>query len=221
MLVANSLTTVARACSYLNITVPTSGSIAEAVFQTLINSITSFVEKYTGQRFKKTTYTQELYSTERGQTLNLKHYPIISSESLTLERRNSQLNEDEWENIGSEYYSVDYANGIIRAMGGIYFYRGVNLYRVTYTAGYDYDNTTIFLGDTEAGEIEIACWLILQDVYKNKGNNANVKSERIGDYAVSYGDAKVTMFSNPQAKEILEPYADLVGEGILTPLQSI
>ena len=106
-------------------------------------------------------------------------------------------------------------------MDGVYVVRGRNLYRITYTAGFDFDNSATFLGDTDAADLEVAAWLMAQDVWSSKGLNSNIKSERIGDYAVSYGEVMKTMFSNPQAHEILDTFRELRGDGVLTPLQAI
>jgi len=221
-LLSDVLTTVARLCNYMKETVPTAGSADEASLQATINAVTKWIQKYTGHTFKKTAYTNEEYSTERGQTLNLEHFPVISSLTVKLERRNSQMKEDDWEEVDSEYYVVDYESGIIELMGGLVFYRTKNGYRVTYTAGYDFDNATTFLGDTAAADVEIAAWMICQDIQNSKGKSSDVKSERLGDYSVTYADALKSIFDNPQAKAILDQYKDIGDElSVLTPLQSV
>lgn len=217
---ANALTTVARLAAYLGIDTPTSGSTTEAQLEAYINGISNYIERLTGMTFKETTYTNEEYIVERGQTLNLKHYPIKAGATFTLERRNSALNEGDWETINSEFYSVDRDAGIVHLMAGNYFARGVNVYRATYTAGYDFDNSSSFLSSTPAGDIELAVWLIAQDFYTNAGQDMNIKSEKIGDYSVTYGQVQGTMFSNPQALAILSLWGDVLGMGPLTPLQA-
>ena len=219
MLNSNALTTVARLADFMGIDTPASGSADERRLESYINSISNYIARITGVTFKKTTYTNEEYTAEQGQDLNLKHYPIITSEPFIIERRNSGLNEDNWETIDGSYYEVDTDAGIVHAMAGIFFGRGRHAYRVTYTAGYDFNNSTTFLSDTGAGDIELAVWLIGQDFYTNKGQDVNVKSEKIGDYQVTYGSVQGVMFNNPQALEILNVYGDLIGRGPLTPLQ--
>ena len=56
--------------------------------------------------FKKTTYSQEEYDTEESQTPNLKHFPVIEGETFRLERRTSDLNEDDWEVVIGITYSL-------------------------------------------------------------------------------------------------------------------
>lgn len=221
-LVTDVLTTVARLSDFMGIDAPASGSALETSMQVTINAVTKWIQNYTSKTFKKTAYTNEEYTTERGQTLNLKHFPVLSSESFLLERRNSQLNENEWETVDGDYYTVDYDAGIIESMGGLIFYRTRYGYRVSYTAGYDFNNTTTFLGETAAADVEIACWMIAQDIQKNKTKDTAISSERLGDYSVSYGEFMNSMFKNPQAKEILDHYRDEGQElSVLTPLQTI
>jgi hypothetical protein len=223
MLKANALTNVERLASYMGIDTPASGSALELSLHATINGISTFIERYTGMKFKKSTYTQEVYDTEHGQTLNLKNFPVISSEPFILERRGNTLNEGDWEVIDGSYYTVDEEAGMITMMGGIHFGRTRQGYRVTYTAGYDFDNIATFLGDTEAGDVELAVWMMGQDLQDSKGgqSTAGVKSERIGDYAVTYSESMQSMFQNPQAVQILNAYKD-GGEslGVLTPYQS-
>lgn len=221
MLNSNALTTVSRLSDFMGIDTPAEGSATYRKLEARINSISNFIQRYTGITFKKTTYNEEVYVTERSQTLNLKHYPVLSSEPFLLQRRTSGLNENNWETVDGEYYVVDYDAGIITAMASIYFFRGQATYRVTYTAGYDFDNSATFLGDTLAGDVELALHMIAQDFENNTGSGGNVKRERIGDYDVTYADAKGTMLNNADATAILDYYKDLVAEGPLTPLQSI
>lgn len=217
---SNALTTVSRLADYMGIDTPTASSSLENQLIAYINAISNYIERYVGMPFKSTTYTQEEYTVERGQTINLKHYPIVSASPFLLERRNSNLNEGSWETVDSTYYTVDTTAGIVNAMASIFFFRGQNLYRITYTAGYDFDNSTTFLSDTEAGEVELALWLIAQDFYTNKGQDMNIKSEKLGDYSVSYGQVQGTMFSNPQGLSILDHWRGIMMDSPLTPLQS-
>lgn len=220
MLNANALTTPDRLAGFMNITTPTGAQLT--VMQSIINSLSTFIEQYTKTKFKKATYSNEEYSTEKGQTLNLKHFPIVSGQAFVLERRDSNLNEDRWETIDSLYYSVDEDAGIIELMGDVRFFRTRNGYRVSYTAGYDFDNSSTFLGDTAAADVEVALWMMASDVWFGKSGDNTVKSERIGDYSVTYANLMGIMLSNPQAQLLLAPYINEGGEmGVLTPLQNI
>lgn len=218
-LISNALTTVERASDWMELsTTPVSGSAKFNKIERLINSITTFIENYTGLRFKKTTYTNEEYDTEKGQVITLKNYPVVSGESFTLQRRNSQLNEDDWETVDSQIYFVDEDAGIIRAAGGSTFERSRRGFRVTYTAGYDFNLTSTFLSDTDAGDIEVACWMLIAATFERGAGGGGVKQEKIGDYSVTY---QKSLFENDDIKAILDKYAGDDLQGALTPLQSI
>jgi len=209
-----ALTTAARLSSYMDITTPT-GTKLTAMEKT-IDALTDFIEGYIGRRIKKTTYTREMYDTEEGATLDLEQFPVISTESFSLEKRNSVYNEDSWETVDSEEYHIDYKTGIIVASGAYQFMRTIQGYRVTYTAGYVFDNSATFLSDTEAGDLELAIWILAETTWnKRKGGNG-VTSERIGDYSVTY---KKAVMESEDIKSILDKYAVPIGMGVITPFQ--
>jgi len=185
--------------------------------EAIIDSLTSFIENYLGYRVVQTEYDSEEYPTEQGQILNLENFPVASGETFTLQRRNSALNEDEWETVDSKYYHVDYDAGIIHAASGWEFSRSRNGYRVTYTAGYEFDNEDTFLSDTEAGDLELAIWQLALVMYNRKGGTIGVKSERIGDYAVVYTKA---VMEDENIKAILDKHARKDTMSVLTPLQT-
>lgn len=208
------LTTGQRAADYAGLGTLSGTNLT--VMERLADSVTEFIENYLGFRVKETTYTREEYDSEEGQALLLNNYPVNSTSTFTLERRTSALNEDDWETVDSEYYHVDYDAGIIYAAGGYEFSRTRRGYRVTYTAGYDFDNSTDFLSDTEGGDIELATWILLEAIW-NKRKGGNVESERIGDYAVTY---KKLLMENEDIKNLLDKYSRDNEIQVLTPLQT-
>jgi len=216
-------TTADRLSAYMKITTPT--GVQLTAMNALITAITKFINQYTNRTFDKTTYTRFEVDTERGQTLVLPQFPVVTTDPFILERRNSQINEDHWEVIDGLYYTLDSNAGIIQMMDGVYLFRGRRLYRVTYSAGFSFDNVSTFLGDTDAADIEVAVWLIAQDAWKNQGVPSNLYQEKIGDYSITYQrPVKGTtgyMFDNAQAIAILDQYQTINNPGLLTPLQSI
>ena len=213
-----ALTTVDRVATFMGITTPAEGSVKYTVLENQINAVTEFIEDYLGFRVKKTAYSNEEYSTERGQILILNNKPIVAGETFTLEGRSSGLNEDDWETIDSQYYHVDNDSGVVYGAGGWLFSRSRNGYRVNYTAGYDFDNSNTYLSDTEGGGIEMAAWLLISTVYNRRQGGAGIKSEAIGDYKIVYARG---MFENDDIEQLLDKYVNLddqVGAS-LTPLQ--
>lgn len=211
---AEALTTADRVAAFGEL-----GDLTDAQttrMEAIINSLTSFIENYLGYRVLQTAYDSEEYSTEEGQKLILNNFPVASGETFTLQRRLNALDEDDWETVDAEYYHVDYEAGIIHAAGGWEFSRTRNGYRVTYTAGYDFDNTDTFLADTEAGDLELAIWQLALAMYNRKGGTAGIKSERIGDYAVVYTK---TIIEDDDIKSILDKHARKDIISVLTPLQ--
>jgi hypothetical protein len=210
-----ALTTVQRAADYADLGTLT--GLDNTIMERIIDSVTSFVESYTGVRFKKTTYSLEEYDTEDSETLNLKHFPVIESAAFTLSRRTSSLNEDDWETIESKYYHVDCDTGIIECAVGVVFSRTHKGYRVTYTAGYDFDNSATFLSDTIAGDVEMAVWFLCKTLWDRKKGSIDVQSESIGDYSVTY---KKALMENDDIKAILDAYKDTETSGVITPFQA-
>ncbi len=198
-----ALTTVARAKSFLDITT----SDEDTLIERLVNSATDFIEKYCGRRFKKTEYSNELYDGSGSTKLLLKQYPVDSASDFVLEKRNSIDNNDSWSEIDSEDYFVHWDKGIIENVRDI-FYKYPQHYRISYSAGYDYNNSDSFLSDVGAADLEYACWKLVSSLYDEIGTNGGIQSESLGDYSVSY--MKTTM-ADEELKSILDNYKKPVG----------
>jgi hypothetical protein len=216
-LLAYALTTPQRAADFLGLGTLVEGSANYSLLERLCNSVTEYVENYVGFRVKKTTYSNELYNTEDGSLLVLKNFPVDSSETFVLQRRNSALNEDEWETVDGEYYHVDYGAGIIEGAGGWNFSRTKNGFRVSYTAGYNFDNSDTFLSDAGGADLEMAAWLLISSVFNRGKGGGGIQSESIGDYRVVYASA---MFENKDVKDILDKYQRLDFMPVITPPNS-
>ena len=141
-----ALSTTSRFKTYAGV----SGTTDDTLIENLIDIVTEFIENYVGRRFQQTTYTDEQYDGTGTDKLILKNYPI--STFTRLQERQSISNEDTWATIDSEDYFVDTDNGIITAQA-FRFIPNTKFYRVTYVAGFDFDNSATFLGDTEGGGI--------------------------------------------------------------------
>ena len=115
-------------------------TLSESGFDTLlsreINAVTDFIESQTGQRFKETTYTNELYSIEQsGQKyLVLKHAPVASVTSIAYGV--GTPSSKGWTTYGADDYELvdDGKSGLVRMHAGLPC--GTNTVRATYVAGY-------------------------------------------------------------------------------------
>lgn len=213
MLNAYALTTEQRVADYMGLGTLVSGSAKHTKVQRLINSVTDWIEKYCGRRFKLTTYTDQQFDGQGGNKIVLPNYPIGTLTSLSF--RSSGLNEDDWETIASNLYHVDLNTGIITGTGsgklssGYLFAQGKYNMKATYTAGYNFDNTSTFLSDVGAADLEYICWKLVATAYEKKGA-VGIQSERIGDYSVTYAK---TAFENEEVKDILDKYASISVSG--------
>lgn len=181
------------------------------VLDRIIDAVTEYVENYTGRRFKRGTYTSEVYDSDGSGVIALLNTPVSAVTSV--ERRDSGLNDSSWDTIDGEYYQFD-SSGLLRGVSGYKFPTGRGSVRVTYTGGYDFDNTSTFLSDTEAGDIEYVVWKLVIYAWKQRKGGGSVQSESLGDYSVSFRKAT---FEDDEVKAILDKYTPLVLGGGLTP----
>lgn len=209
---AYALTTLQRLIDFLELKNLT--DTQNTVLERIIDINTESIENYCNRRFQSTAHSQEVHDGDGSEFLQLLHYPVISTETFTLEVRNSAENEDDWSSIDSNDYFVSYKDGTIELPNGRFFKNAPRKYRVTYTAGFVFDNVSTYLSDTEAGDVEFAMWKLCADMWNKRKGSTGVASEKIGDYSVSYG-TKLLMES-PDVVGILDEYATLTGGGLRT-----
>lgn len=205
-LVSHALTTVARTKTFLGV----SGSDDDALLENLVNSVTDFVEQFCGRRFKKTAYSNEIYDGSGTDQLLLKQYPIDSASTITVEERDSISNIDSWTALDSENYFVKYTEGIVIYIGSIVrvapvFTKAPRHFRVSYTAGYDFDpaNSSKTMETVGLGDLEYAVWKLVGTAYKNRKLSGNVESERLGDYSITF---RKEAMENSEIAGILQRY---------------
>lgn len=202
-----ALTTASRLATYLRLTYSDLNSTQQDLLTDICNQVTEFIENYCGRRFKLSTYTEEIYDGDNSGILALKNYPVTSLTSIEL--RTSTLNEDDWDSVDSERYHLDTDSGVVRMMGAGTLLKGRANYRVTYIGGYDFDNTTTFLSDTRAGDVEFVAWKLGATIWNERGSSSGVESEKLGDYSITF---RQSVFEDEAVKEILDKYA-IIGLG--------
>lgn len=191
-----SLTTLARFKDYAEV----SGSSDDTLIGILIDQVTEFIENYCQKRFKQTTYTNEEYDGTGTHSLILKQHPVSTFTSL--QERGTRQNETNWNSLDSTDYFVELSTGIITLIP-YEFIEGTRLYRATYVAGYDFDNSSTFLSDTEAGDVEWAAWELTKAAYNRRRQQPGLSSARLGDAAVTY---RKLIMEDADIKAVLDKY---------------
>lgn len=199
----NALTTVERVADYMGMSVPSNGSTKYKRIERAINAVSQQIENYVGQNIKQTSYTEVKDANPGQDSMILDHTPVISVSSF--QYRNSIENVDEWETFEAKDYRLDTETGIIYLMGRS-ITRGVGTYRASYSAGYVFDNSTTFLSDAGAADLEDIVWQLAS--LKFERVIGAIKSERIGDYSVSYQDS---IFDNEDVRLVLDKYTANAG----------
>lgn len=178
------LTTRQRVKDFLGL----SGSSNDSVIDRLINFATEFVENFCDRRFKQTAYTNEVYDGNGSDSLLLRNYPVVSGETFTLQQRDSLTNNDSWSTVDSELYFVKEDAGIVQFAKGGKFQKIPRHYRISYTAGFNFDNQGG--GDTletvGLGDLEYAVWKLIGRAFNQRRGSTNIERESLGDYSVGF-----------------------------------
>ena len=141
---------------------------------TLINLASDTIEKYTGRKFIKAVYTDDIYDGQSMQILYLKQAPIIAS-SVTVK------DWDTYNNV-ADYTYTEHQDYLLYLNEGYIYKRGVwvgihQLYRITYEAGYAIEDVPY--------DLKLACSKICEQV-QNQTGKAGVGAETMGRYSVDY-----------------------------------
>ncbi len=189
-----ALTSLDRLKAFLGIT----SSNYDTVLESLINSVSDFVENECDRRFKKTTYSETKLDGQSSKELVLPQWPVVSGETFTLyERENNG-----WDTINSDDYLVDNDSGIIRA--NFTFIRGFQNYKADYTAGYNFDvNEGIYLSSVGLSDLENIVWKLVGRVYNERKIPSNISRMKLYNYDVAFSKEA---FSDDEIKEVLSKY---------------
>lgn len=193
----DALTTLDRLKTFMSI----SDTSHDTLLTSLIDSVSNFITGYCDRPFQLATYTNEIYDGSGIDTLLLKSYPIVSVTKL--EERAGSDNISNWYTIGSYLYFVKSQAGIIQLSSGI-FKKLPQLYRLTYSAGYDFDTAgTKTLESVGLGDLEYAVWKLVTNAFNDAKTSSKVQSESIGNYSVTY---RRDLGTDPEIKGILDSY---------------
>lgn len=170
---------------------PSSDHSKDNLITRKINQATMMVESATGRRFKLTQYTNQEYDATGTDQLVLKQRPVVITEDKTfsLGRRDSSLNEDDWDDYDADRLFVDSEAGVIDltfSAGGHW-----NRYRVNYWAGYE----------TIPADLAEACAILAAYLTNNAASVADgaVKRKQEGQREIEYFDTSSNNAANSNA----------------------
>lgn len=123
---AESFTDLATVKSVLGI--PASDSSEDASLSRLIAGVSEAMKNYMRRLIVETTHTAEVHNGNGKDALVLKQFPVVSG-AVTIRVDDEVFDPDE--------YAVDAAAGVIEAMPGIAFPRGIANVEVDYVSGYE------------------------------------------------------------------------------------
>jgi hypothetical protein len=184
-----SLITLADVKTFLQIT----SDDDDAILQMDIDLITAEVEAYTDRNLEEDTYTDEIIKLQRSnfdrlntrplavsgkyQTTVLENYPCVSG--VVIENDNVALTTTD--------YNVDLTNAVVT------FFNSVSDSKFkltsTYTAGY---SSELDANYTTPKDLQLVLMEGVKRLYQSGGTatqgKANIKSKKVGDYSVGYGN---------------------------------
>lgn len=158
-----------------------SGADHDAKLNGYINRATDLIEAYCQRRFLSTVYSNELYSGNGTQFLPLRNYPVSTLTSL--ESMTGDFASPAWDSIDSSSYTLKTEGG--KDQGIIYmisrFHKGVDNFRVNYTAGYATQ-------DAIPNDLREACIELVNYFFSRRRATPGVKSETLGRYSYTMSD---------------------------------
>ena len=199
-LVDDALTTVSDVKESLGI--PSSDHSKDNLIIRKINYVTGLIEAYTGRVFKKQEFTEEHDGSDTDQ-LVLNNRPIDTEAAITVTRRDTSLNEDDFEGVESNLFFPDAGAGLLNLN---FAARGhLNRYKVVYTAGYD-----PIPADLAEAANALACYFVQNPT----GATVGVSTIKEGQRQISYGGSSgsnTTFMSIAQqlgVDQVLDSYAN-------------
>jgi len=158
-----ALTTLGSVKTYLGI----SDSSRDTLLESLINSASALVEKYTGRYFVVRAAIAELHDGEAGcENIKLKYYPVTAVASVKVDGVTAD----------ASLYSVDKEAGLVRMSGG--WSRGEQNVEVVYSAGMAAATADV------PGDLQLACQMLVSLFFNRR--DASVERQTLGDYSISY-----------------------------------
>lgn len=180
-----------------------SSNTYDAELNGFINRASAIIENYCQRKFIQQTYTNEEYGGNGQYRLKLRNWPVTALSTLQWNTSSDFANPD-WETLDTSDYDLERVNqndaGLIFLASG--FVKGINNYRVTYTAGYAIDSMP---HDIRAAAIELVAYM-----FRKRKATPGMRSETLGKY--SYTAEPVTghgIIKLLGLDELLAPYRSI------------
>lgn len=208
-----SLTTLARAKQILEI----SGTSKDAILTMLIAGASSFIETYCKRKFSRETVSNELLSGRGGKRLYVKRAPIISGQTVTLERRVGIDSNSDWETVSSDIYVIDYDAGCFIIDGsdrwrtggdqGVGFSEGVQNYRASYVGGFYLPKDSQYQDGTDDDldlpfDLEMACISLAGNAFRQR-KSRGISSQKVFQVQLTFSKG---LQDDPDLKASLDSY---------------
>lgn len=149
----------------------------DTLIDSLIERASKIIDTYTNRTLEAQDIEEEFDGTGTNDYV-LKQYPVNSVSKLSY--RSGYIGDITWKEISSKYYTYYEHSGTLRYADK--FTIRPKGYKVEYNAGYA----------TIPADLEQAC-IDLVTHYYNTRTQKGIKSERIGDYSITYGDGLNTI----------------------------
>ena len=208
----NALTTLARAKQVLEI----SGSSKDAVLTMFILGASKFIETYCNRQFGRATVSNELLNGRGGKSLYVKRSPIISGQSVSLERINGIGSGSDWQVLDSNGYVIDYkagrfvfngANGWQTGVSEGHFEEGVQNYRANYTGGFYLPKDSQYQDGTDDDldlpfDLEMACISLVGSAFRQR-KSRGISSQKVFQVQLTFSKG---LQDDPDLKATLDSY---------------
>lgn len=191
-----------------------SGGDHDAKLNGYINRATEIIEAYCSRRFISTSYSNQLYSGNGTRFMSLRNWPVTNLTSV--EAMTGDYSSPNWQSLDSSLYTLKSEGGKDRGLiyllgddrtfpvyGG--FRKGVNNYRVNYTAGYIAADLP---HDVREACIELVSWM-----FARRKATPGIKSETLGKYSYTLESPQSGRYGLIQQLGLdilLAPYRDII-----------
>lgn len=181
-----ALITLVELKEYLN----QSGTADDAIFQTLLNAASAWVQRYLGRNLLRATYT-EYYNGDGSEQLVLRNFPVVSVTSIHIDNLRQFTSNSL---IAATDYFLRPAAGIVEAFYLFNrFYTGRANVKVVYVAGYlpDIDKSEALGGMPQ--EVRMAVKRIVDHHYRAGYTNRklDISSQTVGDVTTVFKDGDI------------------------------